>query len=27
MIVSLSLLAGAGWIVWERYKKARDWDV
>jgi len=23
----LIILAGAGWIVWERYNKARDWDI
>lgn len=21
------IIAGAAWIIWERYKKARDWDV
>jgi lysozyme len=23
----LIILAGAGWIIWERYNKARDWDI
>jgi lysozyme len=23
----LIILAGAGWIVWDRYNKARDWDI
>ena len=27
LILILIILAGAGYIVWERYKKARDWDV
>lgn len=27
MVLILIILAGAAWIVWERYKKARDWDV
>jgi lysozyme len=27
VVLILVILAGAGWIVWERYKKARDWDV
>lgn len=27
VILVLVILAGAGWIIYERYRKARDWDV
>jgi lysozyme len=27
LVLIVIILAGAGYIVWERYKKARDWDV
>jgi lysozyme len=27
VLLILIILAGAGWIIWERYNKARDWDI
>lgn len=27
LLLILIIVAGAGWIIWERYKKARDWDL
>jgi lysozyme len=27
VLLILVILAGAGWIIWERYNKARDWDI